>query len=528
MSIRRHTLHELSRVIVRRRWLILIPLALGVALTPLLARYAPKRYRSEALILVIAQQVPDNYVKPTVSQSVEERLPSITSQILSRSKLERIIQEMDLYKAERARLVMEDVVERMRQDVTTSPAAKNVDSFRVGYVSDNAEQARKVTERLASLYIDQNNFDRKAQADRTSDFLQTQLAVAKQRLIEQEKKLEDYRKRHAGQMPSQMQGNLQAIQNLILQLQSLNESASRAQLSRLLIDRQLADAEAVPDVPVAPASPPSLPGGASETTAPLSTAQELQLARARRAALLQSLTAEHPVIVRLERTIAELIVRLEREAPVSPATATATRETPLSPAEAARQNKIRDLKAQLAVLDYQLGVNRNDVARLNATIADYQAKVDAVPTRESELVELTRDYSTMQAAYASLLMKSQESAIAANLEDRKIGEQFQILDEASRPERPYNQRERQAIMASGAVAGLVLGLLVVGLLEYRDSSFRRGEEVLETLSLPVLASIPVMRSERERLRATQRRRALDVAGAALLLAAGVVLAVWRP
>ena len=103
VSVRKYSLNEIASVIAQRRWLILVPFAFGVALAPFLARYAPERYRSEALIVVIPQQVPDNYVKPTVSESVEERLPSITDQILSRSRLERIIQEMDLYKAERAR-----------------------------------------------------------------------------------------------------------------------------------------------------------------------------------------------------------------------------------------------------------------------------------------------------------------------------------------------------------------------------------------------------------------------------------------
>ena len=171
MSTRTRSLHELAGLIVRRRWLILIPFALGVALAPYLARYAPARYRSDALIVVLPQQVPDEYVKPTVNQSLDQRLPSITDQILSRSRLERIIQELDLYKAERARSVMEDVVEKMRQDVTTSADGKNIDSFRVSYVSDNPETARKVTERLVSLYIDQNSKDRETQADHTSEFL---------------------------------------------------------------------------------------------------------------------------------------------------------------------------------------------------------------------------------------------------------------------------------------------------------------------------------------------------------------------
>jgi len=516
---RTYTLDEILSLIARRRWLVLVPFALGVAAAPLLARYAPERYRSEALILVIPQRVPDSYVKPTVSQSVEERLPSITDQILSRSRLERIIQEMDLYKAERAREVMENVVQTMRKDVTTSAVGKEINSFRVSYVSDNAETARKVTERLTSLYIEQNMKDRESQADNTSQFLNVQLEEAKRRLIEQEKKLEEYRKSHAGQLPSQLQGNLQAIQNANLQLQSLNESTNRAQERRLLVERQIADTQAVP------LPPPPLPQTGSEASAPASTAQQLDLARARLASFLQRYTPDHPEVVSLERTIAELVVRLENETPTS--TTQAVREKPITQAEAAQQKKLLDLQADLVVIDHQLTANRAEEARLKQTIAAYQAKVDVVPTRESELVELTRDYSTIQTAYGSLLMKREDSVIAANLERRQIGEQFRLLDTASLPEKPYNQLQRLGVMASGAAVGLVLGLLVVGLLEYRDSSFRREEEVLKVLSLPVLALIPVMSSDREYLAARRRRWALDIVGTTVLLAAGAVLVFWR-
>ena len=327
MVARTYTLDEILSLIARRRWLILVPFALGVAAAPLLARYAPERYRSDALILVIPQRVPDSYVKPTVSQSVEERLPSITDQILSRSRLERIIQELDLYKAERSREVMENVVQMMRDDVITSAVGKAVNSFRVSYVSHNAETARKVTERLASLYIEQNLRDRENQADSTSQFLATQLEEAKRRLIEQEKKLEDYRKGHAGQLPTQLQGNLQAIQNANLQLQSLNESTNRAQERRLLIERQIADTQAVP-LPPAP-----LPLATPEAPAPASTAQQLDLARARLASFLQRYTPDHPEVVSLERTIADLVVRLESETPTS--VTQAVPEKPITAAEAA-------------------------------------------------------------------------------------------------------------------------------------------------------------------------------------------------
>lgn len=515
---RTYTVDEILNLAVKRRWLILVPAAIGLAAMPLLGRLAPPRYRSNAVILVVPQRVPDNYVKPTVSQTVEERLPAISEQILSRSRLERIIDDMGLYKREREHDVMEDIVQKMRGDISTSATGKEVDSFRVSYVSDHPETAQKVTERLASLYIEQNLQDRESQAENTSQFLDTQLAEAKSHLVEQEKKLEGYRKTHAGQLPTQMPGNLQAIQNANLQLQALNESTNRALERRLLIERQIADTQAVPL--------PPMPASLSPDAALLgSTEQQLDLARARLDALLQRYTPNHPEVVMMQRTIADLTAKLAEETADGSHQADTT--PAISPAEAAQRKRVLDLKSEKDVIDHQLTSNRAEEERLKRIVGDYQAKVDMLPTRESELVELTRDYSTLQTAYANLLMKREDSVIAANLERRQIGEQFALLDSASLPQRPYNQSQRLAVLWSGAGAGLALGLLAVGFFDYRDSSFRREEDVLKALSVPVLAMIPIMSSDRERQATVRQRRTADIRGLAVCLIACVVIAIWR-
>ena len=303
-----------------------------------------------------------------------------------------------------------------------------------------------------------------------------------------------------------------------LQLQSLSESTNRALERRLLIERQIVDLQAIPVQSTRPMMT------AQDAPTGRSTAEQLEVARARLAAFSQRYTPDHPEVISLERTVAELAAKLEGETPLGTANVV---EPPISPEEAAQKKKLLDLQGELAVVDLQLTANRTEDTRLKQLIADYQAKVDAVPTRESELVELTRDYSTLQTAYTNLLMKREDSVIAANLERRQIGEQFRILDPASRPERPYNQRQRLAIMSSGAGVGLVLGLLLVALLEYRDSSFRHEDEVHRALSLPVLALIPVLNSERERRAIRWRALAMDVTGSALLAVAGAIVVFWR-
>jgi polysaccharide chain length determinant protein (PEP-CTERM system associated) len=518
--MRSYTPSDIVQSLVRRRWWILLPFAIGLASAPLLARLVVEKFRSETLILVVPQRVPDSYVRATTTESIEDRLPSISEQILSRSRLERIITDMDLYKDRRAKQVMEDVVQVMRADVTVSLAGArdNSNSFRVSYVSDRADTARRVTERLASLYIEQNLKDRENQADSTSQFLETQLQDAKQRLVEHEKKLEVYRKQHSGELPTQLQGNLQSIQNANLQLQALSESMNRALERRLLIERQIADTEAMP------LPEPSISVGGNAPL-PTSTSQRLQAARARVASLLQYYTPDHPEVITAQRLAAELQTRLAGEEALGPTDGVIERAP--TPQEAAQRKRVLDLNAELLVVERQLESSRAEELQLKKTIAQTQAKVDVVPSRESELVELTRDYTTLQASYSSLLTKREDSVMAANLERRQIGEQFRILDPASMPERPYNQNQRLVATVSGAVAGLVLGFLLVGLKELLDSSFRSEEEVMAALSLPVLALIPVMMSPRQRNATIWRQRWMDLAGTAGLVAALAIVVIWR-
>jgi polysaccharide chain length determinant protein (PEP-CTERM system associated) len=514
VSARSYTLNEIWNIGVRNRWVILVPVAIGLAAAPFLARFAPLRYRSEALILVVPPQVPGSYVQRTVVESIEDRLPSITARILSRSRLETIILDLDLYKKERAREVMEDVVERMRlRDVQTTATGKDVDSFRVSYESDNPETAQKVTERLTAFYVEQNVLERANQAEGTTQLIAAQLENTKQRLSEQEKKVEAYRKAHPGQLPSQLGGNLQAIQNSQMQLQNLNEQINRAHERRLRVEREIASLDALPLPP-----PSALPGSAEPTTAEL-----LEAARAARASLVGRYKPDHPEFQRVERQIAELTAKLESEAPLS----ARTPEKPVNLAEAVQQQKRLGLQAELSIADGQLKEYRRQEEQLRKTMASYQAKVDVLPTRESELTELTREYNTLSAAYSDLLLKRENASLAANLERRQFGENFTVVDPASRPERPFNEVQRYGVMFSGAAAGLVLAVVVIGLREWRDSSFRSKDEVIKVLSLPVLASIPAMASPQERQATVRRRWAMDIGGSALLIASVGFVVVWQ-
>ena len=235
------TPEDIVRIAYKRIWYILVPAAVFGAVTAIASQYLPDRYRSDTLILVVPQQVPESYVRPTVTTRIEDRLQSISQQILSRTRLERIIQDLNLYATDRADgAIMEDVVERMRRDIDVQIVKG--DAFRVAYVAEEPRTAMRVTERLASLFIEENLRDREVLAEGTNQFLESQLDEARRRLVTHEQKLEEFRRANAGQLPSQVQSNLQVVQNTQMQIQSVLEALDRDRERKLALERAIADA----------------------------------------------------------------------------------------------------------------------------------------------------------------------------------------------------------------------------------------------------------------------------------------------
>jgi polysaccharide chain length determinant protein (PEP-CTERM system associated) len=478
----------------------------------------PDEYRSETLIMLVPQRIPESYVKSTVTDKIEDHLTSLNEQILSRSRLERIVLDLNLYTSQRAAGAMEDVVEQMRGDITVAVEGK--ESFRVKYVNRNPQTAQKVTERLASLFIEENLRDRENKVEDTSLFLDSQLEDAKRRLIDHEKKLEEYRRQYSGQLPSQAASNLQVIQSAEGQLQSLAEAADRARERRLLLERQVADLQ-VPEPVAAPpvTSSPELPSAGQ------STAQQLEIAEGQLRLLQLHAKPDHPDVRTIQRKIRDLQSKLGVEA--NRPTETKVRDRPESPSDALRKRRIQDLTVQMADLDRELEEKKQREGNLREVIDQYQAKVEAVPTRESELVELTRDYSSLQNSYQGLLTKREDAKISANLEHRNIGEQFRVLDPARLPERPFSP-DRPRILMMGVAGSLLFGLALVGFLEYRDSTLKTEEDVVRLFSLPVLALVPPMASSLERN--ARRRRTwmvVTLATVTVLLCSGAAMIVWR-
>lgn len=481
---KKYTPDDILRLLLKRKWVVILPFVAGLGLSLAAATQITERYRSETFIMVMPQRISQEILPQMMNDRIEDRLPSISDQILSRSRLEKIITEFDLYAEQRNRgAIMEDIVQQMRtKDINVGVDGRGKQSFRVSYEAGDPIVAHKVTERLASLYIEENQRDKDNLAQNTSAFLESELEATRSKLLEAESRLAEYKKRYAGQLPSQADSNLQAIQNAQLQLQSVAATINRARERRLMVQQQLGDAENTPVA--APQVDVSVAGSAPQLTA----AQQLETAESALAAAKRRYTPDHPDIRTMERAIKELRAKADAEAR-EPA---AKPVRALSAAELARQKRIRDLQGEITIIDQQLASAEQEERSLKNTISSYEGLLAGVPTREAELVQLNRDYATLDESYKELLKKKEASELAANVERRQIGESFRVLDAASMPQRPFNRMRRLQVVVAGALGGLALGLGLIGFREFRDSSFKSEDDVVRVLQLPVLALVPVM------------------------------------
>jgi polysaccharide chain length determinant protein (PEP-CTERM system associated) len=512
LPVRNYTPEDIIRILWFRKWILLAGMILTAAAGFGVSLRIPNEYRSETLILVIPQRVPESYVHSTVTMRIEDRLRSISQEILSRSRLEKIIDEFNLYPDLQRTRPMESIVEYMRSNVDVETVRD--DAFKVSFSDTTPRTAMIVTDRLASMFIDENTRDRSVMADSTNQFLESQLEDARQRLLSHERKLEEFRNRNAGELPSQLQTNLQVIQSSNGQIQALSESVNRDRDRRLVLERSIADVQAgtASDMLAAPA--------AADSTGPARTIDLLEKARADLRGLELRLKPGHPDVIAAKKAVAELEQKVEQESAVPGQTPVAGAK-PASTAELIRQARARQYQVEMDKLDRQIASKEADMERLRREVADYQHKVQAVPGHESELTDLMRDYDTLQKIYSSLLAKKEDSKISANLERQQVSEQFKILDRARLPQRPYTPN-RIRITAVAAAAGLLLAIGIAALMEYRTTALRTEDEIVRALVLPVIAAIPMMTAVAD----VRRRRRIMIASVAGTIIVALGLATF--
>ena len=502
--------------IVRRRHLqFLIPLFLGWAVVWGASWIVPPRYQSTTLILVEHPTMPKDYVTPNVDDDVQDRLQSITQQILSRTRLLRIIDQLDLY-ADASRPSGDHKVDRMRKDIAIElvrDARNEITAFNVSYSSRDPHLAQKVTSELTNLFINENLEVRQQQSEGTTRFLESQLESARRTLSEQEDKIRQFKAQHPGELPAQVGSNLQILAGLQSQLQTEQDALNTAKQQRVYLESLVNQYRSMQDAPRS--------GGNTPVGLP-AVNSELDRLRTQLADLGSHYTDRHPDVRKLKQQIADTEKMRDRIL-ASLKTKDNAQTDPNNASANVESSDGRDPSSPMFQLQGQVQSNRVEIANrergvsdLNARVLEYQSRLNQEPMREQQLSDLTRGYDQSKANYDDLLKKKNESAMATSMELLQQGERFRVIDPPSLPAKP-DFPNRLKFCGIGLGFGLALGLAIAAAFEMMDDRIYEEKELQKLLPVTVLAEIPSVGAVAD-VKAERRRLWLGWATAAFVAA----------
>ena len=466
----------------------------------------PASYKSSTLILVQQPTMPASYVAPNVNENLQDRLQSITQQILSRTRLLMIIEKLHLYSDAKVLQSPDDKIDAMRKAISVDLVQNRnneITSFKVNFLAHDPVLAQKVTYELTQLFINENLRVRQEESQGTTDFIEKQLEDARVTLAAQEAKVKQFEAAHQGTLPTQQSSNLQILAGLQGQLQNEQDSLNTAKQQRVYFQSLIEQYKSLH------AAGRSVDGAPTEVTA---IDQALTTLKAQLTDLKSRYTDSYPDVQKLKAQIAD--TEKQREQLLSHPK-TGSKQGP-----EAESTPLLQLQSQLQANQLEIASRERTISGLQARIGEYQGRLNAEPATEQELADLTRGYDQSKANYDDLLKKKNASVMATSMEEMQQGERFTMLDPPSLPTKP-DFPNRLKFCGFGVLAGVGLGVLVVLLLELFDDRMHGEKEIKALVGVPFMAEVPEIQSSLDE----QNQRRQVVRGWALTAIIGVVIAL---
>lgn len=469
---------DAKRVLRRYWWILPISIVLCTALGWVGSQVLPKRYTSQTMVLVEQPSVPEKYVEPVGTQDLNHRLATMQEQILSRTRLQPIIEKFGLYPNERGHMHIDDLVEKLRSDVSVKPVEAmqgtgphQLPGFYISATFNDPQLAQQICTEITSMFLEQNARQTEQQATRTTNFLGEQLTEAKRKLDEQDAKLAQFKRENLGKLPEEAQANLSMLGGMNTQLESNTQALSRAQQDKTFNESLLSQEEANWKL--------RQTGGQNPETAD----QQLTALQEQLTTLLARYTPDHPDVIKLQSQIAETKRRMAepQKAPTSTPNVQSAHEPP----------QIQQLRAKIRQDDQNIASLMHEQAQIQAQTRQLQGRVQSTPMVEQQYKEMMRNYDTANEFYKELLKKSQSSTMATNLVHEQDSEQFRVYDPPSLPIKPSFPNVAYFV-GGGFGGGLAIGLGILFLIATMDKTIHTERDAELSLKLPVLTVVPTL------------------------------------
>jgi uncharacterized protein involved in exopolysaccharide biosynthesis len=487
-----------------RSWIV-GPTFAGLVVAVVVAFLWPDTFVSEAVMRITPQQISERLVPSNISTQMAERLIAMQQQIESRTQLQELIQRpsLNLYPKERQRKPMEDVIELMRKGITitildtgASQQQRFASAFRISFSYADRYKAQAVVRELVSKFTEETNNQLRQQANTTTQFLNDQLKAAKEKIDELDAAIAKFKGENAGRLPDQLQSNLQAVNTLQLEQNSVNENISRDGQEKMMLETELQNLQhesTFIDSNIEQTSGRE----AIKNDRIIQLNNKIMQYDSDLSAARQRYKPDHPDIRSLEAQLKMLTKQrddLEKEESSAAAKAGAPKRVPnLQVAQSLEKLHLQEanVQTQIQARNMEMEAHAKRLKQLQTEIAAYQARIEAAPINEQRYEELQRDYKLAQADYNDKSQKKEISETSSNLEERKAGENLETLDPASLPEQA-SEPNRLLIAGAGTGLGLFLGVFMAGIKEMKDTSLKNLKDVRAYTNLPVLSSIPLL------------------------------------
>jgi polysaccharide chain length determinant protein (PEP-CTERM system associated) len=476
-----------------------------------LAAWLPNRYGASATILVEPQAISERLIESGLEQSdLNKRLNIMTAQILSRPRLSRIIDDMKLFAEESEDLTREEIIELMREQILVVPVLPElavegpkyreieINTFRITFFSDSPQTAAAVANRLANDFIEQHIRERVQLSGDTSEFIQAELERLTTRIREVEAQIAQVKEQNAGSLPEDMLTTQGQLTRLLDRRQTLRNELALARSDAAFFQQQAAVAFDQPHF-------------GDEAMNPARRLDSLEIALGSFRA--KGYTDKHPDVISTLQEMEEVKKLIDTEQD----------EEKEGPNNVAQQNAA----AQQSRAELQVQSAEEELALLAAREEDLTDRLARTPRVAEQLAALQREWDYLSKKFHEFSDKRLQAGVAADVERRQKGEQFRVLESAVAPLEPTSPN-RVLIVAMGIVLGLALGGMSGLLAESADTSFHGARQLQGALRIPVLAAIPSIMLESDRLAARQRafRRGVVTAGVVGLVLGSSAFGYW--
>jgi len=480
----------------------------------------PDKYVSEAKVKITPQQVPENMVPSTINQGMWDRILSMDQEIRSRNVLTSIIQSKNLYPKDRVRMPMDDVVEEMHKDIVVAPLVpansnnRVIPAFLIQFTYENKYLAQQVVADLMSRFLDASLRNNSTRTHESTQFFKDGADQAKKDLEAIENELTEFQVKNNGHLPDQADSNMHSLMALETTLSGLNGSLSRATSERLQLEssiRILQD-QSNQIAKVTSEPPPPTVASIQRSERVAETEHDVQRIKDLLTLLRSKYGEAHPDV---QNGVAQLAAaeRKHEEALKDDAAkreeakkeeetkkdgkgeTTVARVNPTVFRESLdREGRIKSFQAQVEARDLEIAEVSKEIKQRNEEIRMFQGRLATVPLDMKQYTDLLRDREMAKQKYLEADDKLSKSQRSQSMEDRNQGERLEPLDTASLPTDP-TEPKRPMVISIGAGIGLLLGIVIAGAREMKDTSLKNLKDVRAYTQMAVLGSIPLLEND---------------------------------